>query len=81
MINEKEKLVEQLKAFKDVQYELKYNNEGMNIETVDHYYKWISNIIQKIEFEIKKEEEFDFIKIKMMKEDNDLVFPFVERTE
>jgi len=77
----KEKLIEQLKGFKAVQYELKHNNEGMDIKTVDHYYKWIEDAITIIEFSIKKEDEFDLIKEKMIKQDNDLVFPFVERTK
>tara|TARA_R100000742_G_C4275694_1_gene96338 strand:+ start:144 stop:386 length:243 start_codon:yes stop_codon:yes gene_type:complete len=77
----KEKLTEQLKGFKAVQYELKHNNEGMDIETVDHYYKWIEDAIKIIEFQINKEDEFDLIKEKMIEKNNDLVFPFVERTE
>ena len=38
----KEKLTEQLKAFHAVQHELKHHNEGMDIKTVDHYYKTVS---------------------------------------
>ena len=76
----KEKLTEQLKAFNAVQHELKHHNEGMDIKTVDHYYKRIEDTITLIEFSIKKEEEFDLIKEKISQGDTDIKFPFVERS-
>ena len=63
----KERLAEQLKAFQAVEYELKHNNEGMDLKTVDHYHKWVTDFIKLIEHAIQKE--------------GDLVFPFVERTK
>jgi len=77
----KDKLAEQLKAFKTVEYELKHNNEGMDVKTVDHYHKWILDVIKIVEHAIKKEEEFDLIKDKLIEKEGDLVFPFVERTK
>lgn len=76
----REKLTEQLKAFEAVKYQLKHDNEGMDLKTVDHYYEWVSNTITLIEFSIKKEEEFDLIKEKISQGDTDIKFPFVERS-
>jgi hypothetical protein len=76
----KEKLTEQLKAFEAVKHQLKHDNEGMDLKTVDHYYEWVSNTITLIEFAIKKEEEFDLIKEKLSQGDTDIKFPFVERS-
>ena len=36
----REKLTEQLKAFEAVKHQLKHDNEGMDLKTVDHYYEW-----------------------------------------
>ena len=77
----KEKLAEQLKAFEAVEYELKNNNEGLDIKTVDHYHKWITDVIKIVKHAIKKEDEFEIIKLKMIEKEGDLVFPFVERTK
>jgi len=80
-MNSKEKLAEQLKAFQAVEFELKNNNEGMDVKTVDHYYKWITDVIKIVEHAIKKEDEFELIKEKLISKEGDLVFPFVERTK
>lgn len=80
-MNSKERLAEQLKAFQAVEYELKNNNEGMDVKTVDHYHKWITDIIKIVEHAIKKEDEFELIKEKLIAKEGDLVFPFVERTK
>ncbi len=76
----KERLAEQLKAFQAVEFELKNNNAGWDIETVDHYHKWVTDVIKVIEHQIKKEDEFVLIKEKLIAKEGDLVFPFVERT-
>ena len=77
----KERLAEQLKAFQAVEFELKNNNAGWDIETVDHYHKWVTDVIKIIEFQIEKEDQFQDIKEKVIEKEGDLVFPFVERTE
>lgn len=77
----KERLAEQLEAFKVVQNKLKHENEGLDIKTVDHYYKWVTDVIEIIEFQIEKEDKFQNIKEKVIEKEGDLVFPFVERTK
>jgi len=79
-MNSVEKLTQQLEAFKVVQNKLKHENEGLDIETVDHYYKWVTDVIKIIQFQIEKEDQFQDIKEKVIKKEGDLVFPFVERT-
>lgn len=80
-MNSVEKLTEQLEAFKAVQHKLKHKNEGLDIKTVDHYYKWVTDVIEIIEFQIEKEDQFQNIKEKVIQKEGDLVFPFVERTK
>ncbi len=80
-MNSKERLAEQLKAFQAVEFELKNNNECMDVKTVDHYHKWITDVIKIVEHAIKKEDEFELIKEKLIAKEGDLVFPFVERTK
>lgn len=75
------KLTAQLEAFKTVQHKLKHENEGLDIKTVDHYYKWVTDVIKIIEFQIEKEDQFQDIKEKLIEKEGDLVFPFVERTK
>jgi len=77
----KEALSQQLKAFESVAYKLKYDIEDMDVKTVDHLYKWVTDIIKVIEHAIQKEDEFEIIKLKMIEKEGDLVFPFVERTK
>ena len=77
----KEALSQQLKAFESVAYKLKYDTEKLDVETVDHLYKWTTDIINVIEHAIQKEDEFEIIKLKMIEKEGDLVFPFVERTK
>jgi MinD-like ATPase involved in chromosome partitioning or flagellar assembly len=81
IMNSVEKLTEQLEAFKAVQHKLKHKNEGLDIKTVDHYYKWVTDVIEIIEFQIEKEDQFQNIKEKVIQKEGDLVFPFVERTK
>lgn len=77
----KEALSQQLKAFEAVAYKLKYEAEKLDVETVDHLYKWTTDIMNVIEHAIQKEDEFEIIKLKMIEKEGDLVFPFVERTK
>ena len=77
----KEALSQQLKAYEAVAYKLKYENEGLDIETIDHLHKWVMEIIEVIEYLIEKQDMFDDIKQKVVEKEGDLVFPFVERTK